>query len=405
MTLQLRPIEKPPKSKIKLTKSFSSLSIRIPPVGYHSSLSPFIGFAIFWNGLLLLMTVEALRSNFSSNWGLAALSIPFWAVGLFVIYGCLLILCSTTHLKIENQIVEYAQFLFGRRIGRGKIIARSEIYKLAFTPKHHSYDSDGDQREHPAQLQIDAGSQEIILGGIGGGIKNEAEVEWLAYEISDWLDISLKINDSFNDYGSSLIEPSNTPRELQYLSTDSIQFQISEGQYGYKAKIDKTPASLLVEITSSLSKSSLSHTLISTLAWWGAIYAVFRHDPFLSIPFFCFGILLILMSGHLLFRYYSRLYVRVENQTISLSETLRGRPLGTLKKLHRSELPQLTLTCKHWRYSIDGSSRREQPAELLINFKSKQINLGGIGNEAEVIWLATEISELLDIPLEIIKLS
>jgi hypothetical protein len=76
---------------------------------------------------------------------------------------------------------------------------------------------------------------------------------------------------------------------------------------------------------------------------------------------------------------------------------------GTLKKLHRSELPQLTLTCKHWQCSIDGSSRREQPTELLINFKSEQINLGGIGNEFEVTWLATEISELLDIPLEIIK--
>jgi hypothetical protein len=31
----------------------------------------------------------------------------------------------------------------------------------------------------------------------------------------------------------------------------------------------------------------------------------------------------------------------------------------------------------------------------------KPINLGGIGNEAEVIWLATEISELLDILLQI----
>jgi hypothetical protein len=403
MTLQLRPIEKPPNSKIKLTKSFSSLSIRIPPVGYHSSLSPFIGFAIFWNGLLLLMTVEAFRSNFSSNWGLAALSIPFWAVGLFVVYGCLLILCSTTHLKIENQIVEYAQFLFSRRIGRGKTIARSEIYKLAFTPKHHSYDSDGDQREHPAQLQIDAGSQEIILGGIGGGIKNEAEVEWLAHEISDWLDISLRINDSFNNYESSLIEPSNTPNELQYLSTNSIQFQVPEDQYGYKTKINKTLASLSVEIASSLSKSSLSHTLIFTLVWWGALWAIFCHDPFFSIPFFCFGILLILVSCHLLFKYNSRLFVKVENQTISFSKTLCGRPFGTLKRLHRSEIPQLTLRCKHWQYSVDGSSRREQPTELLINFKSEKINLGGIGNEVEVTWLATEISELLDIPLEIIK--
>jgi hypothetical protein len=400
MTLQLLPTEQPPKSKIKLTKNQSSLLICISPVGFHQVLIPFVVFAIIWNGLLLLMTIEAFRIPSANHWGLAAFSIPFWAIGLFIVYGCLFISYSSTQLKIENQTVEHGQFLFGRRIGGRKTIARSEIYKLAFTPNCFSYDSDSVRQEQPAQLQIDAGSQEIVLGGIGGGIKTEAEIEWLAYEISDWLDIPLKIIDSVSEYGAHSIEPNDTPKELQYLSTDSIQFQV---QYGDKTKIDKTSSSLSLDISSSLSRSSLYFVLIFTLVWCGALWTIFCHDPIFSIPFVCFEILLILTSGCLLFAYYSRLYLHVENQTISFSQTLYGRPFGTPKNLHRNEIPQLTVTCKHWQYSIDRSSRREQPTQLLINFKDKQINLGGIGNEAEVIWLATEISELLDISLEIIR--
>jgi hypothetical protein len=400
MTLQLLPTEQPSKSKIKLIKNQSSLLICIPPVGFHQVLIPLIVFAIIWNGLLLLMTIETFRIPAVNHWGLAAFSIPFWAIGLFIVYGCLFIVYSSTQLKIENQTVNYGQFLFGWRIGRRKTIARSEIHKLAFTPNHFSYDSDGVRQEQPAQLQIDAGLQEIVLGGTGGGLKTEAEVEWLAAEISDWLDIPLKIIDSANDYGAHSVEPNDISKELQYLSPDSIQFQV---QYGDKTKIDKTSSSLSLEISSSLSRSSLYFVLIFTLVWCGALWTIFCHDPMFSIPFICFGILLILTSGCLLFAYYSRLYLHVENQTISFSQTLYGRPFGTPKKLHRSEIPQLTVTCKHWQYSVDGSSRRQQPTQLQIDFKDKQINLGGIGNEAEVIWLATEISELLDISLEIIR--
>jgi hypothetical protein len=416
MTLQLRPIEKPPKSKIKLTKSSSSLSICIPPE-FHNSLRPFIGFAIFWNGLLLLMTVEAFRIPSPNHWGLAAFSIPFWAIGLFIVYECLFLLCSTNQLKIENQTVEYAQFLFGRRIGRRKTIARSEIYKLAFTPKHHSYDADGDRREHPAQLQIDAGSQEIMLGGIGGGIKNEAEVEWLAYEISDWLDISLKINDFSSDPRSSLVQATINLHEtqplksilseveLQYLSKyHPVKFHTQAGQHHYGSKIDKTPSSLSVEIASSISKSSLYFLLISTLGWCGIAWKIFCHDPIYSICLIGGGTFLILLSDILLLiGYYEKYHLHVENQSISLSQTLLGRKSGNRKSLHRSEISKLTVTCRHLHYIVNGQSRQLKTAEFLIGDEPQQINLSGIGNETELIWLANEISELLDIPLEIIK--
>jgi hypothetical protein len=417
MTLQLRSIEKPPKSKIKLTKNSSSLSICIPPVELHNSLRPFIGFAIFWNGLLLLMTVEAFRIPSPNNWGLAAFSIPFWAIGLFIVYGCLFLLYSTTQLKIENQTVEYAQFLFGRRIGRRKTVARSEIYKLAFTPKYHSYDADGDRREHLAQLQIDAGSQEIILGGISGGIKNEAEVEWLAYEISDWLDISLRINDFSSDPRSSLVQATVdlheiqplksilSEVELQYLSKyHPVKFQAQAGQYYYGSKIDKTPSSLSVEIASSISKSSLYFFVIFTLGWCGIAWKMFCHDPFYSIPLVVFGTFLILLTDLLLLmNYYGKSYLRIENQSISFSQTLLGRKSGNRKSLHRSEISKLTVTCRQLHYIVNGQSRQLKTAEFLIGNEPQQINLSGIGNETELIWLANEISELLDIPLEIIK--
>jgi hypothetical protein len=359
--------------------------------------------------------------SFPDNLAFVAFSTPFWLVGGWLAYYYLYWFRVTTYLKIENQTVEYVELVFGKKISHQKPIDRSAIWKLAFTPKYHSYDADGDRREYPVQFQINAGSQEIILGGFGSRIDNEAEIEWLAHEISDWLDIPLTIIDCYSDSKVSLVQPSaaqsraqllkdiSTETRFQYLATDIVHFQVQpdvhqDGQIGHKTKVHKSPSSLTIEIASSLSKSFLYFMVISALVWGGPIWwLTFRQNPFLSIPFLCGEVLIVLKSCHYIYSYWHRSYLHIENQTISFSETLFGRSFEIPRNLHRSEIPQLTLTCKYWQYSIDGKSRQEKPTEFLIDFKAKPINLGGIGNEAEVIWLATEISELLDIPLEIVK--
>jgi hypothetical protein len=75
MTLQLLPIKKPEKSKIKLTKSRSSLLIRIPSVGFKPYLLSVMVFVAFWDGFVILWTVCACRAPFPMQIDLKLVSI------------------------------------------------------------------------------------------------------------------------------------------------------------------------------------------------------------------------------------------------------------------------------------------------------------------------------------------
>jgi hypothetical protein len=184
--------EKPPYSKIKLTKRPSSLSVYIPPFGFHPSLLFVMGFAAFWNGFLLVWTSMAARAPFPGNLAAMAFSIPFWGVGFFLVFALLFCFYGQTYLHIDHQVVDYVKTLFGQRVSRQKPIERRYIQRLTFIPKHFYRDSDGDRQEKPATLLIGEGVRIMRLGGVRGGIEHEAEVYWLAAEISEWLDISLE---------------------------------------------------------------------------------------------------------------------------------------------------------------------------------------------------------------------
>jgi hypothetical protein len=192
MNSSMQIAEKPPYSKIKLTKKSSSLLVYIPPVGFHPSLLSIMGFAAFWNGFLLVWTSMAARTPFPGKLAAMAFSIPFWAIGLFLVYALLFCFYGQTHLHIDNQVVDYVKTLFGQRVSRQKPILRRDIQRLTFIPKHFYRDSDGDRTERPAELLIGEGSKRVRVGGVRGGIEHEAEVYWLAYEISEWLNISLE---------------------------------------------------------------------------------------------------------------------------------------------------------------------------------------------------------------------
>jgi hypothetical protein len=49
---------------------------------------------------------------------------------------------------------------------------------------------DGALQEKSAELRIEGSSQKIILGT---GSDDEATIDWLGYEISEWLDLPLEV--------------------------------------------------------------------------------------------------------------------------------------------------------------------------------------------------------------------
>jgi hypothetical protein len=78
--------------------------------------------------------------------------------------------------------------MFGFKISRKQSEPKREITKLIFT-----HATQKNNRAIPAALKIEIGTKSIILGGSGGGIQHEAEVAWLASEVSEWLDKPMKI--------------------------------------------------------------------------------------------------------------------------------------------------------------------------------------------------------------------
>jgi hypothetical protein len=205
--------EKPPQSKIKLTRNLPSLLICIPPVRDDGEIIPFIMFDIVWNGLLLLMTVHVFRNFSTVNWGVATFFIPLWALlysllnlpkssllpttvacsllfTLCCVFECLLLLFGKRYIRADRQSINHISMLFGIRVSRHRMIFKKNIKSLTLVRKSWWLD---DSITNLPTLKIGEGSKQISIGA--GMVKREEEITWLATEISDWLSIPINIVD------------------------------------------------------------------------------------------------------------------------------------------------------------------------------------------------------------------
>lgn len=184
-------VGKPAGSKIKLTKNEDTLEIIIPPAGFQSSMI-FLGFfAAFWNSFILIWTIGALSAPFPGNIPFALFSLPFWVVGFSMIYGILYGSFGSLKISINQQQIVLNDLLGKWKIPRRRSAFRESINKLVYTPKYFTKDSDGDKTQVPAKLVIWAGVEKFELGVNDFTIKSEAELEWLANELSDWLGMEI----------------------------------------------------------------------------------------------------------------------------------------------------------------------------------------------------------------------
>jgi hypothetical protein len=181
---------KPFGTKIQLTKSGDFFEIYIPPIGFHPIILAFVPFTIFWNGFITIWTLMASQVPFPGNIFAMMFSLPFWSVGGFLGYACLFILFGKTYFRIDRHEVSLVKTLFGQKISRQPPEPKREITKLIFTRKHASPNNNEDTH---AALKIEIGTKSFQIGGTQGGIEHESEVEWLAFEVSEWLDKPLKI--------------------------------------------------------------------------------------------------------------------------------------------------------------------------------------------------------------------
>lgn len=184
-------VGKPDGSKIQLTKNEDSLEIIVPPPGFDLSIVSTGLFAIVWNSFILFWTIGTLSAPFPVNIPFAMFSLPFWGTGFLMVYKFLFHLFGRICLRLNPKQIALTWELFAWKFYRPRASSRQSINKLVYIPKHFTKDSEGTRIAVPAQLDIWVGVKKYQLGGNGGAIKSEAELEWLAQELSDWLDLPI----------------------------------------------------------------------------------------------------------------------------------------------------------------------------------------------------------------------
>jgi hypothetical protein len=182
--------KKPDRPKIQITKGGELFEVYIPPIGLHPILLFIAPFTVIWIwGIAQWTFFMAALTPFPANIVAMLFSLPFWAAGGSLVYICLFTLCGKTYLRIDRHEISLIKTIFGIKINREVPQPKREITKLIFTRKHASRNNNEDT---PAALKIEIGVKSIVLGGSAGGIEHEADVEWLAHEVSEWLDKPLK---------------------------------------------------------------------------------------------------------------------------------------------------------------------------------------------------------------------
>ncbi|MDZ7992715.1 MAG: serine/threonine protein kinase [Nostoc sp. EfeVER01] len=184
-------VGKPDGSKIQLIKNGHSLEIIVPPAGFDPSIV-FTGlFAIVWNSFILFWTIGALSAPFPVNIPFALFSLPFWGAGLMMVYKFFFHFFGRICLRLNPEQIAITRELFAWKFYRPRAAPRQSINKLVYIPKHFTKDSEGTRIAVPAQLDIWVGVKKYQLGGNDGAIKSEAELEWLAHELSDCLGLPI----------------------------------------------------------------------------------------------------------------------------------------------------------------------------------------------------------------------
>ena len=182
-------LSKPQGSKIKLRKNESDLEILIPPMGFHPSLIFLTLFSVALNSLTLLWTVVAINSGaFPANILFASLSLPFWASGFFFIYGLIFSLFGKTRLCVDKEQISKFYELLWFKFQRPVASRKKDIHRLTYIPRHFIKDSEGKKTKVFAQLIISTQTRKYKFQD-GGAIASESELEWLASELSDWLNL------------------------------------------------------------------------------------------------------------------------------------------------------------------------------------------------------------------------
>jgi hypothetical protein len=185
---------KPSNTKIEIAKNGDCLEIYIPPFGLHPVLLCLGCFCILWGGWILRIGFFPFGTLYEFRFSaFAAVGIsPFLVLDMMIGYALIWACFGKTYLRIDRHEISLTRYIFGLKIiSRQKPVPKRNISKIILTYKHHC---DRAKDFIPAELKFKTDKQTIRLGGKESGVeRQDEELEWLAYEISEWLDKPLTI--------------------------------------------------------------------------------------------------------------------------------------------------------------------------------------------------------------------
>ncbi|MFS8820743.1 serine/threonine protein kinase [Synechococcus sp. W60.1] len=176
------PTRQPAGSRIQLHKSEQTFQVVIPARQTDVLLLLSIVSSITFFAITLAVLVP-----FPVNLVFGLFMLPFWTVGLEMVGRILYGLFGKVHLQIDTEYIRLAHEVFGLRFRRVPPSRRWDIGRLELIPRHTRRGSDGDRVEVSPQLNIWAGNHKYELKDL-----QEPELEWLAVELSRWLQIPVE---------------------------------------------------------------------------------------------------------------------------------------------------------------------------------------------------------------------
>lgn len=183
---------KPTHSKVLLTKTANSLEILVPsmastPKGL-TDLKAHIKFAVIWNSFIFIWTFLALFLFFDA--GFSLFSLPFWFIGIGLLGSILFGFWGRVRLTVNSRQIRQDFEIFGLRRCIPSPSLRQDISELELTKAYFKRNSKGERIEERPQLLIWAGTRKY--GPLGNGSLSQPELEWLAQELSLWLNLPIE---------------------------------------------------------------------------------------------------------------------------------------------------------------------------------------------------------------------
>ena len=178
-------INKPLKSEVELTKTDDFIEILIPARGFSfgaiallSGIIP-LGGGILWESWV--KPVFKFKEIVPQLFAIAGITIGFIYFILF--------LFRQFRLRIDSQTICLTNELFGFKWNRFRPASKREISKLEIF-KEFGANEQGDIGWRPTQLIIWVGNHKYELDW---SVRlNDAEIKWLASELSDWLNLPIE---------------------------------------------------------------------------------------------------------------------------------------------------------------------------------------------------------------------